>query len=80
MIPTPKDNRPVTADASYYVHYLSYDPQGGYWPVSPKGPYTNLNEARTVALRMKQNDLCREVRLVLRTETEISIVGGTWPI
>lgn len=54
----------------YWVYYLSEDEQGGYWPVSPEGPYT-LDEARKKANRMRTGGRCKRVKVRLRIEMEM---------
>lgn len=56
--------------AEYVVCYLSEDEQGGYWPVTPLGPYS-LSKARQVAERMRQRADCRQVKVKLRVEVEV---------
>ena len=58
--------------ADYWVYYLSEDEQGGYWPVSPKGPYS-LSEAREKAAKMRGRSCNRNVKVRLRIEVEMPV-------
>lgn len=62
----------------FVVHYRTLDSQGGYWPMTPKGPYP-LKKARRVARAMHfkrspldgktyPNNRVRDVRIKLRVE------------
>ena len=69
---------------SYWVYYLSHDPQGGYWPVSPKGPFDTLGAAKWAKYKTehpvssfsgrRSAEVSREVRNVhIRLRLEIRL-------
>lgn len=65
----------MSVGSAFYIHFRSYDSQGGFWSVSPKGPYNDYQKACGVAQRMKAKPhKYRGVRLVVRTEVEVPIL------
>lgn len=69
----------VKVDIGWVIHYREEDFQGGYWPMTPKGPYSSLKKALAVKRAMMfqksslngktyKNDRVRAVKIKLRVE------------
>jgi hypothetical protein len=69
---------------SWWVHYLSADPQGGYWEVSPRGPFSTLSAAKWAKYKLEHpispfsgrrstavSDRVRNVHIRLRLEIRL---------
>lgn len=69
---------------SWWVYHLSFDRQGGYWPVSPAGPFDTLGAARWAKHKIEHpigdltgkrmtevSSLVRDVHIRLRLEIRL---------
>lgn len=70
---------------SWWVYYRELDPQGGYWPVGPTGPFDTLGAARWAKYKIEHpispfsghrhadvSDRVRDVHIRLRLEVPLS--------
>lgn len=74
---------PRFIQVGWVVHWRELDSQGGYWPMTPKGPYPTLRHAREIAFKTQyprspfylgsrnKSDLIRDVKIRLRVEVNI---------